>query len=177
MKSFIILSVLLTAGIQYSMAQDSTGFFLNKRPAGASNAQRNGQAAARFVSPDSSLRLRLNHVRSQALADTSKFVPNRATDWSLFNAYASTAGQDSVVLETVIEHNRNLDWKVYQVFGRITDKRLWPRQEQEVPFKLLTDAYSIKVETNGLCSIRLMGGQLPPNDPVVLPISITFKVK
>jgi len=119
----------------------------------------------------------MRNVRAQELADTSKFVPNRPGAWSMYSSYLAAAGPDSVSLEAVVSHNRNADWSQYQRFGRISDKKLWPMNTVEARYYLLTDAYDIKVEKDGQCFIKLSVGQLPSNDPVVLPIRITFKGK
>lgn len=116
-------------------------------------------------------------AKAKALADTSSFTPNAATGWSIFSSYVNTASNDSVVLETTIAHDRDINWDEYQHFGTIKSSKLSPRQTQEVAYYLLQDAYSIKVDERGNCFVKLVSGQLPPRDPIILPINITYKRK
>ena len=127
------------------------------------------------LSQDSTLKMRTETVRTKSLADTTRFTPNVKSGWSLFNSYMASAGKDSIVLEAAISHDRDIDWKQYQLFGRIKDKRMTPGEDQEIKYYLLNDGYLIKIDVQGYAYIRLSEGQLPGGDPIVLPIKITFK--
>jgi hypothetical protein len=181
MRYLIIFTILLACGRQRSWSQD-TAYFLRNRigePKTAVQVMKPalGQPGARSLAPDTALDLRMRKERLKALADTSKFAPNRENHWSLFNSYVAAEGRDKIVLEATIEHDRDGNWGEYLQFGRIIDKKLWPREVQEVQYYLLTDLYGIRIEPDGRCSIKLLEGQLPQTDPVILPIRITFKGK
>ncbi|MFT3945493.1 MAG: hypothetical protein QM763_00850 [Agriterribacter sp.] len=126
-------------------------------------------------SQDSTLKMRTEIGRIKEKADTSRFTPDIKSGWSLFGSYMAMTGKDSVVLEAAISHARDIDWKNYQLFGRIKDKSMIPGADQEIKYYLLNDGYLIKVDTQGYAYIRLADGQLPGGDPIVLPIKITFK--
>ncbi|MCC6289881.1 MAG: hypothetical protein IT249_18545 [Chitinophagaceae bacterium] len=125
---------------------------------------------------DSTLKYRTQNTWAKALADSSKFRPNIQSDWSMFNSYMATAA-DSVLFEVTISHSRDIDWNQFQRFGKIVDKRFWPSLEQNIDYYLLDDRYIIKIDETGSCFVKLSGGQLPPRDPVVLPIKISYKRK
>lgn len=126
-------------------------------------------------SQDSTLKMRAEAGRIKELADTSRFTPNVKSGWSLFGSYMAMAGKDSIVLETVISHAWDIDWTQYQLFGRIKDNSMMPGRDQEIKYYLLNDSYLVKVDMQGYAYIRLVDGQLPGRDPVVLPIKVTFK--
>jgi hypothetical protein len=121
------------------------------------------------------LKSRTSDVVTRSKADTSRFSADKTTGWSLYNSYVEPIGKDSVLLEVIIRHDRNIKWEQFQYFGRITDRKMLPAQTQEVKYFLITDEYVLKVEANGHCSISLSDGQLPPRDPVILPIRIVYK--
>lgn len=177
MRSFIILAVLLTCGLQRSWGQDTFYLRVGNIPVSSPGKSLSNRPGERSLSPDSTLAFRMRNVRVQELADTSKFVPNRQGAWALYSSYLAAAGPDSILLEAIVSHSRDADWSQYQRFGRIRDKKLWPLNTVEARSYLLSDAYDIKVEKDGWCFIKLGAGQLPSTDPVVLPIRITFKGK
>jgi uncharacterized protein YqkB len=80
-----------------------------------------------------------------------------------------------VKLEVIISHEVNLSWKEFQYFGRIIDRNLFPVKSQEIIYYLLADSYIIKIDSNGNCFILLSTGELPPRDPVVIPIRVFYK--
>jgi hypothetical protein len=181
MRYLIIFTILMACGLQRSWSQDTAYFLRNrigepKTPVDVAKPV-SSQLRARSLAPDTALDLRMRKERIKALADTSKFVPNREKQWSLFNSYVAAEGRDSIMLEAVVSRSRDANWDQHQRFGKITDKKFWPRNVIEARYYLLTDAYDIRVEKDGWCSIKLAEGQLPSTDPVVLPIRITFKGK
>jgi hypothetical protein len=181
MRSLFILTVLITCCLQSSLAQEPT-YSLRTRIVGGENLPATANMGANrkgalTLTPDTTLAFRMRNVRAQELADTSRFVPNRQGAWFLYNSYVAAAGRDSIMLEAVVSRSRDADWSQHQRFGRITDKKFWPRNVIEARYYLITDAYDIRIEKDGWCSIKLAEGQLPSTDPVVLPIRITFKGK
>lgn len=110
-----------------------------------------------------------------AAADTSKFSPNKAKGWQLFNSYVSTYKSDSATLELIIQHANNINWISEQLVGSISYSVLIPREEQNIPFKLLTNNYMLRIDTKGRCFIRLVSGDYPTDNPLVIPLKIFYK--
>lgn len=108
-------------------------------------------------------------------ADTSRFSINQPGGWVLYNSFAEKAGNDSIRLMVIIRHERgNLDWRQYQLFGKIKTNNLRPAADREVSYRLMKDVYKIKIAKTGDCYLRLENGELPPGNPTILPVDILF---
>lgn len=125
---------------------------------------------------DSTVKYRMQSMWVKTLADTSSFRPNSQSDWSMFNSYIAIAS-DSILFEVTISHSRDIDWNEFQRFGKIVERKFLPGLERNVDYYLLDDRYTIKIDEAGSCFVKLSEGQLPPRDPVVLPIKISYKRK
>ncbi len=111
-----------------------------------------------------------------AAADTSRFSPNIDEGWQLFNSYVTNLQNDSARLELIIQHTNNINWTVDQYVGVISDSSLIPSEEQDVPFSLLTNNYNLRIDTAGKCYIRFVNGDLPTDDPFVIPLKLIYKL-
>jgi len=111
-----------------------------------------------------------------AAADTSHFSPNKDGGWQLFNSYVSNYQSDSARLELIIQHANNIDWTTEQLIGSISDSSLIPSQGQNISFTLLTNNYNLRLDTSGRCYIRFVNGDLPTDDPFVIPLKILYKL-
>ncbi len=117
-----------------------------------------------------------NDAAALAAADTSRFSPNGTEGWQLFNSYVAPTSHDSATLELIIRHANNIDTAKEQLVGAIKDLSLIPSQEQSISFNLLTDNYILRINTDGRCYLRFVNGDVPPNDPFVIPLKIFYKL-
>ena len=113
--------------------------------------------------------------KARMMADTANFSPNQAGEWQLYNSFLKRVAKDSVAMELIVRHAKNLDFKEYQFIGTITSKNLIPRGALEMPFFVVTDEYRLKIEANGRCYLKLVTGSLPPQDPVIIPLFIKYR--
>jgi hypothetical protein len=79
------------------------------------------------------------------------------------------------VLELIIEHDNNIAWKKEQYVGRIKYSPLQPSVGKTIPFHLLSDAYQIRIDSEGRCFITSLGTSLPTGDPLVLMLQVFYK--
>lgn len=111
-----------------------------------------------------------------AAADTSRFSPNYGGGWQLFNSYVHSYQTDSARFELIIQHANNIKWNNEQYIGTISDSSLIPSQKQSISFNLLTNNYMLRIDTRGRCYIRFVNGDLPTDDPFVIPFKISYKL-
>lgn len=116
-----------------------------------------------------------NDSLATAHADTTQFSPNRTGEWILFNSYLSTEPTDSVAFEVIVRHDRNsINWREDQYIGHIKTESIFPQQGQSISYFLLQDQYNIRIDIDGKCYLRLVDGNLPPYDPVTIPVQIKY---
>jgi hypothetical protein len=112
---------------------------------------------------------------SRSRADSSFFSVNAAGDWSLYQAYAKPSDGGSVSLEMILRHSNSVDWKQDQYVGMLRKKSLIPKQEREIPFNRGLDAYHLRIDRQGRCFVKLVNGQLPAADPVIIPFKVNYQ--
>jgi hypothetical protein len=114
-------------------------------------------------------------TKARNQADTTNFSPNKADGWTIYNSFLKQVSSDSVLIEVIVRHNRNINWMQYQYIGYIKNSAFVPIQQQEIKFYLLNDRYKLKIDYNGRCYICLDSGQLPPRDPVIIPFRALYR--
>lgn len=108
-------------------------------------------------------------------ADSTGFSPNLKDGWGLFNSYVSRNSDGSVSLEFIIQHaKQGIDWSKEQLVGRMKNNALLPSMDRYVNFYLIYDMYMVHITREGKCYLSLAKGNLPPGDPVILPIQVKF---
>jgi hypothetical protein len=117
-----------------------------------------------------------NNSIAFAAADSSKFSPNLKDGWQLFNSYVSTYKKDSATLELIIQHTNNINWTKEQFIGKIKYPALLPKAEQVAFFTLISNKYRIRIETTGRCYLNFIAGAIPTGEPVILPLTIFYKL-
>ncbi len=117
-----------------------------------------------------------NHAVAFAAADSSRFSVNNNGGWQLFNSYVNQVAADTVQFELIVQHNNNLSWSQEQYVGKIKQSQLLPNTGQNLPFNLGSDAYTLRIESNGKCYLRFLSGTLPASDPVVLFLKVFYKL-
>jgi len=117
-----------------------------------------------------------NDSAALAAADTSRFSPNGDEGWQLYNSYVAPVSGDSATLELILQHANNIDTTMEQFVGVIKDVLLIPSQEQVISFNLLINNYLLRIDTVGRCYIRFLNGDVPPDDPFVIPLKIFYKL-
>lgn len=110
-----------------------------------------------------------------ANADTTNYTVNDEEGWQLFNSYLGVQGTDSVVLEVIVQHDNTLTWTQEQYIGRVKTDSLRPSVTQTVLFELAATQYSLKVQSDGKCYLKLLTGPPPGASPAILPIRIRYK--
>lgn len=118
-----------------------------------------------------------NIDRALANADTSNFSVNKQDGWQIYNSYVSAVGKDSMQLEAIIQHDAKLDWKNSMYIGKIKSGSLKPQTAKLAQFSLINTVFEVAVKTDGACYLRLISGNLPPGDPIVIPVKILFKMR
>lgn len=101
-----------------------------------------------------------NNASAIANADTTNFSVNANGEWQLYNSYVALYGTDSVVLEITVQHANNINWSQEQYVGKVKTPSLRPATTQTVGFTLIADNYSLKVQNDGKCYLKLVAG--PP---------------
>lgn len=114
------------------------------------------------------------HSEVLAAVDSTNFSINRDENWELYKAAFTPLVNDTVLLEMIVEHDRFLEWENEQLIGKIKEKDYVPYTEQSVDFKLLTDSYNLRIDLDGKCYLRLVEGEIPPSDPVFIPIRLYY---
>ena len=109
-------------------------------------------------------------------ADTTQIAVNKLGGWQFVSPYLTPVGQDSVMIEMILQHDRTIDWQQKQLVGRITRRDLLPVSEQEVVFSLLISQFRIYIEPDGLCYLQLVSGVLPDEDPQAIPVRAVYRL-
>ena len=110
-----------------------------------------------------------------AAADTSRFSVNTSDGWLLYNSSVDEHGTDSAQLVLIIRHENNISWIQEHFVGRIKYVTLIPQNNQTLVYNLLSDQYSLRVDTTGRCYLKLESGNSPTNNPVVLSLIFYYK--
>jgi hypothetical protein len=117
-----------------------------------------------------------DHSKALAAADTTNFTVNRKDGWQLYNSCLTPVSADSVMIELIVQHSRDINWGQEQQVGKIKPESFFPKAGQTLVFKLLDDAWQLRVDKNGKCYLRLASGSLPDEaDPVVIPVRAVYK--
>jgi hypothetical protein len=109
-----------------------------------------------------------------AAADTTNFSRNVNENWQLYNSYIAPQGTDSVMVQLILQHDNNINWSNEQNVGKIKDISLLPGAERPMPFSLGGINYQLRIDTAGECYLKVVSGDPPVDDPVVLPFTIIY---
>jgi hypothetical protein len=111
-----------------------------------------------------------------AAADSSNFSVNSKEGWLLYNSCLTSLKSDSILLELILQHDRNISWESEQLVGKIKTSSYFPRYGQTVGFNLLLNNYKLRIDNNGKCFLRLDVGSLPDDaDSVIIPVRAYYK--
>lgn len=116
-----------------------------------------------------------NNAQAIAAADSSRFSINSGGGWQLYNSYVAQHNTDSVRLELIVQHANNIVWNNEQYVGKIKMASLQPATDRTISFSLLNDVYTVRVETNGKCYLKLSAGSVPSGTMTVLPVFIYYR--
>lgn len=114
-------------------------------------------------------------ILARASADSSYFAINKKAGWGQYNSYLTPIRTDSVMLETIVQHDKTIDWKQEQCIGKIKSNDMKPKTSQIVSFNLISNTYQLRIEPNGKCYLRLTSGSLPDGDPAIVPVRAVYK--
>ena len=117
-----------------------------------------------------------DHNKAIAAADSSKFSPNKKDGWKIFNAFINSYQKDSAQVELILQHEGTIDWKQEQYVGKIKFKSLQPSKGQTIPFKLLNDSYSLRIDDKGKCYLLFINGIMPNTNPFIIPFKVNYKL-
>jgi hypothetical protein len=110
-----------------------------------------------------------------AKADTVNFSPNKSEGWKMYNSYVAKTGADSVQLEVVLMHAKDIDFSTAQSIGKIKAPDFWPKNDRQVVYKLAAMEFLIGIDKKGKCTLKLTRGSLPDGNKVILPVKISYK--
>ena len=116
-----------------------------------------------------------DNTAAMAAADSSRFSVNRLGGWQLFNSFVSAISQDSVQLEFIVQHDKNINWSQEQLVGKIKSSTLVPQYTQEIPFSVLSTSFTIRITDQGKCYMKISDGNAPEGDTVILAVKIFYK--
>jgi hypothetical protein len=110
-------------------------------------------------------------------ADTTNYSLIDSSGWKLLNSFAAlNAFNDSVKLDIIVFNDSDsINWHYEQYIGYIKPNIFKPLTEKIIQYQLLEKQYVIRVTTEGVCYLSLPAGNLPPENPVAIPISVAFK--
>jgi len=112
--------------------------------------------------------------------DTTSFMPNAGSGWSIIASYIVQVGPDSVQLELLLKRTTRIG-KADNLIGTITNTNFYPAKNQRLDYYLLGDnVWIIRINTNGECYLKQdRGSDLKPSSlpgsPDVIPIKVRFK--
>jgi hypothetical protein len=109
-----------------------------------------------------------------AAADTTFFSINRDDTWQIYNSCASSSPLDTVKLEIIIQHDGPLNWQSSNYIGRIKNQNFWPFSLRTCKVDLLTMIFEVTVDSAGRCYLRLVSGNPPSREQVVVPVTVSF---
>mgnify|MGYP001288011200 CR=1 FL=1 len=110
-------------------------------------------------------------------ADTTYIAVNKRGGWQFVSPYLMPIGKDSVRIEMIVQHARNIDWSQKQLVGRITRRNLLPASRQAVDFSLVISQFRIYIEPDGRCYLQQISGKLPDDDPLAIPVRAVYTLK
>jgi hypothetical protein len=111
-----------------------------------------------------------------AAADPSNFSVNSKDGWLLYNSCLTLLKSDSILIELILQHDRNISWDKEQLVGKIKSSSFYPRFGQTVSFNLLLNNYKLRIDNIGECYMRLDAGSLPTDaDSVIIPVRAYYK--
>ena len=85
--------------------------------------------------------------------------------------------QDSVLFELVVGWPQvETDLTHEQLVGRIKLRSMLPEKAQTVAFRFMRSEYSLRIEPNGKCFIKLVKGTPPKSDQQVIPIRAKYRL-
>jgi|WetSurMetagenome_2_1015567.scaffolds.fasta_scaffold13975_2 hypothetical protein len=117
-----------------------------------------------------------NFAQALAAADTINFSVNKKEGWMLYNSCLTLQKSDSILIELILQHDRNINWEAEQEVGRIRSDSFYPKYEQTVTFNLLFNIYKLRIDKNGKCYLYLAQGSLPDeSDQVIIPVRAFYK--
>lgn len=113
-----------------------------------------------------------NNIR---LNDTLPFTPNGSEGWDMYSSYLKLQG-DSVVFEVILKRQVSAGniWAAYSDFGTI-DTAYFPHNSQMVTAREPNRLWSIIVQADGKCLIKLIEGPQPEGSLIVLPFQTKYK--
>lgn len=117
-----------------------------------------------------------DHSKALAAADTSRFSPNKKDGWQLFNSFVNNYQKDSAQVELILQHDGTIDWKQEQLVGKIKYRPLQPSTGQDLPFKLLNESYSLRIDDKGKCYLKFINGFMPTANPFIIPLRVYYKL-
>ena len=117
-----------------------------------------------------------DHGKAIAAADSSRFSPNKKDGWQLYNSFISNYQKDSAQVELILQHDGAIDWKQEQMVGKIKYQQLQPNNAQTLPFKLLNESYSLRIDEKGKCYLKFINGLMPTANPFIIPLKVNYKL-
>ncbi|MDP4269357.1 MAG: hypothetical protein Q8909_04440 [Bacteroidota bacterium] len=114
-------------------------------------------------------------ILARATADSSYFAINKKSGWGQYASHLTPIKTDSVMIETVLQHDKSIDWKQEQYIGKIKANGMQPKASRTASFNLLSNTYQLRVEPNGKCYLQLTSGSLPDGDPAIVPVRVVYK--
>jgi hypothetical protein len=128
-----------------------------------------------LIGPISSRTLAQDYSSAIAAADTSSFSVNHNDGWELFNSYVAPYRADSVQLEIIVKHSSSIDWRQEHYVGKVKTAGLIPTAGQTLFFNLTVTNYSLRIDGTGKCYLRLVSGELPRGEPVIIPVKVFYR--
>lgn len=118
-----------------------------------------------------------NDDREKALAaaDTSFFSVNKKEGWQIYNSYASNVTADSIQLEVILQHDADINWQNSTYIGKLKNPGFKPQSTRLAQFNWVNMVFEVQVNADGSCYMRLVSGQLPPGNPVVIPVMVRYR--
>ncbi|MDP4269359.1 MAG: hypothetical protein Q8909_04450 [Bacteroidota bacterium] len=116
-----------------------------------------------------------SEVLAKGTADSTRFAINKKAGWQQYASYLTPVAPDSVMLETVLQHDKTIDWTQEQYIGKIKAAVMMPKASRTASFNLLSNTYQLRVEPNGKCYLQLTSGSLPDGDPAIVPVRVVYK--
>jgi len=116
-----------------------------------------------------------NNAAALAAADTSKFSVNTTGGWQLYNSFLDKYKTDSAQIELIVQHD-SINLAQEQYVGEIKYAPFRPSIMQTLAFSLLSDNYTLRIETNGKCYLKWLSAPAQATGPVVIPLKVYYKL-
>lgn len=117
----------------------------------------------------------IKNIATKATADSTYLVVNQKAGWQFLNSYLSTIGNDSVVIEMILQHDRTINLLQDTFIGRIKSIAYRPTDIRNLTIKLNESVYQFRIEPTGKCYLRLVSGLLPDGASLIIPIRTKYK--